>query len=378
MKTPPERDRWRRVRMIFGDAAELPPGDRNAFLSRACHGDLDLRARVEALLAADSEAADFLNAPVEEYAAELVAELEDQEPTPTERLEDRLLGPYRIVGQIGRGGMGEVFEAYDTRLDRRVAIKLLPREWSQEPEAKERFRREARAASTLDHPNICTVYDLGETDGDGQTGPRLFIVLAHYQGETLADRIARGPLTISEARDIAIQIACGLERAHAAGVVHRDIKPANVMLTGDNTESDRVASDRVKILDFGIARIAGDASLTRTNNSPGTPAYMSPEQVRGDPADHRSDIWSLGVVLYEMLASQRPFRGDSAQASIYATLHHDPPPLRGIRSQVPTSLERVIAKAMAKDPTARYQRATDLLTSLDELATARRLAALGD
>ncbi|HEY2294503.1 MAG TPA: serine/threonine-protein kinase, partial [Thermoanaerobaculia bacterium] len=287
---PMEPERWRRIEALLDEMFERPAGERRAFLDEACAGNPELRAQMEALLTADEEAEGFLATPAHQAAAELLADTVG-EAAP---LADRELGPYRLVREIGSGGMGVVYEAEDTRLRRRVAVKLLPPELSRDRGAKQRFLREGRAASALDDPNICTIHDVGEHDG------QLYIVMAYYEGETLKERLARGPLPVSEARQVAIEVARALARAHEAGIVHRDIKPANVMLTGG----------KVKVLDFGIAKIRGDATLTRTGSSPGTPAYMSPEQARGEPVDGRTDVWSLGALLYEMLAGRRPFPGD--------------------------------------------------------------------
>jgi tetratricopeptide (TPR) repeat protein len=260
---------------------------------------------------------------------------------------------YEVVGRLGGGGMGVVYTARDTKLGRRVALKFLPPQWSHDESAKERFIREAQAASATDHPNICTIHDIATAD-DGQ----LFIVMAHYEGETLKQRLERGPLPLEEAIDIAAQVAEGLAKAHAQGVVHRDIKPGNLMLTEDG----------VKILDFGLAKLA-DArlKLTLEGSTVGTIAYMSPEQVRGDEADVRSDVWAAGVVLYEMLAGTAPFRGGYPEAIAHAIKNDPPAPLRTARPEVSEALEQVAFRALHKDPNVRFQSARDLARALRRL-----------
>ena len=258
------------------------------------------------------------------------------------------LGPYEIVSQLGQGGMGVVYQATDPRLRRTVAIKLLPPDLTRDETAKQRFLQEAQAASALDHPNICTIFEINETD-DGQ----LYLVMAHYQGETLKERTARGPLELDDAIDIATQVGEGLAKAHAAGIVHRDIKPANLMVTAEKT---------VKILDFGLAKLAGTEGMTQTGTTLGTVAYMSPEQAKGQEVDHRTDIWSLGVVLYEMLAGQPPFQGENLLSISNAILEREQPTLTGPSS----SAQSVVRKALSKDRGQRYQSATDFLEGLRE------------
>lgn len=344
---PADADRWRRIEAILDEVLELSPDERLARLDDACRGDPELRSEVEALLAADRSADARVDRPAAEYAATLLAEPEE----PTAGLtEDAQVGPYRLLRELGHGGMGDVYEAEDARLGRRVAIKFLPREASRDREALRRFLREARAASALDHPNICTVHDLGEHEG------RPYIVMARYEGETLRERLARGPLPVAEAREIALQLARALERAHEAEIVHRDLKPANVMLT---------RRGETKLLDFGIAKLGGEASLTSTAGSWGTPAYMSPEQVRGKPTDGRTDLWSLGAVLYEMIAGRRPFRGEGVQAVLSSILTEEPEPLDRVRPDVPLELARTVARLLAKDRARRYRSATDLLRALE-------------
>ena len=263
------------------------------------------------------------------------------------------LGPYEVVSQLGQGGMGVVYQARDPRLDRHVAIKLLPPDLTRDETAKQRFLQEAKAASALDHPNICTIFEINETD-DGQ----LYLVMAHYDGETLKDRIARGPLTLNDAIDISAQVGEGLAKAHAAGIVHRDIKPANLMVTADGT---------VKVLDFGLAKLAGAEGMTQTGTTLGTVAYMSPEQLRGEEVDHRTDIWSLGVVLFEMVAGARPFKGERLEAVLGNILQSQPTSLVRSRTGVSLDLERLVHRALVKPVADRYQTVTDLLGELRTL-----------
>ena len=263
------------------------------------------------------------------------------------------LGPYRIVSQLGSGGMGVVYTATDPRLDRRVAIKLLPPDLTRDETAKQRFLQEAKAASALDHHNICTIHEINETD-DGQ----LYLVMAHYEGETLKERIGRGSLDLNDAIDIATQVGQGLAEAHGAGIVHRDIKPANLLVTKTGV---------VKILDFGLAKLAGAEGMTQTGTTLGTVAYMSPEQLRGEEVDHRTDIWSLGVVLFEMVAGQRPFKGERLEAVSVNVLQSQPSSLARSRAGVPADLERMVNRALVMPVVDRYQTVADLLGELRTL-----------
>jgi serine/threonine protein kinase/tetratricopeptide (TPR) repeat protein len=246
--------------------------------------------------------------------------------------------------------MGVVYKAQDLRLDRLVALKFLPPDLTRDSEAKQRFIYEAKAASAFDHPNICNVHDFGETD-DGQ----MFIVMACYDGETLKKRIERGPLEVEEAIDIAIQIAQGLAIAHEHGILHRDVKPANIMITVDGV---------VKIVDFGLAKLSGRTMLTRSGRTVGTAAYMSPEQTGAGEVDQRTDIWSLGVVLYEMLTGRRPFEAEYDNALIYAILNTEPRPLASARPGLPVFLHQVVSKCLARDPDERYHGIGELLVDL--------------
>jgi tetratricopeptide (TPR) repeat protein len=261
----------------------------------------------------------------------------------------RTIAQYEILARRGGGGMGVVYEARDTKLGRRVALKFLPPQWSHDEAAKQRFVREAQAASATDHPNICTIHDVATT-ADGQ----LFIVMAYYPGETLKQRLAGGPLPLHDALDIATQVADGLAKAHANGVVHRDIKPGNIILTEDG----------VRIVDFGLATFADALQLTVPGSTLGTAAYMSPEQSRGEEADARADVWAVGVILYEMLAGRVPFRGAYAEAIAYAIRNDAPAPLRERRPEVPEDVEQLVFRALHKDPAIRYQNGRELARAL--------------
>ena len=272
---------------------------------------------------------------------------------------------YRILERLGGGGMGVVYRAEDIRLKRIVALKFLPPELTRDQEAKDRFVHEAQSASSLDHPNICDIHDIGETD-DGQ----LFIVMTCYEGETLKSRIAparqqestgaggKGPLRIEEALDLAIQVAQGLQKAHEHGIVHRDIKSANVMITSDGV---------AKIVDFGLAKLSGQTGMTKMGTTLGTAAYMSPEQARGESVDHRTDIWSLGVMMYEMITGQLPVKSEYQEAIVYSILNETPTPLTAVRSGVPIELERIANKCLEKSPSGRYQHMDELLVDLRAL-----------
>lgn len=275
----------------------------------------------------------------------------------------KTISHYRILSRIGAGGMGEVYLAEDTKLDRKVAIKLLPPESVADEQAKKRLVREAKAAAKLDHPNICSIHEVGESEGRG------FIVMQYVEGETLAFRIQRKPLELRESLDIAVQLADALAEAHSRGIIHRDIKPQNVMLT---------PRGQVKVLDFGLARVVRERSLIESSSETesllttpgvvmGTVPYMSPEQIRCEELDARSDLFSFGAVLYEMITGHQPFAAESAAMTISAIVTRDPAPVARFSREVPSELERIVSKALRKDREQRYQTARDLLIDLESL-----------
>ncbi len=267
-------------------------------------------------------------------------------------------GKYRIVEEIGRGGMGIVYKAEDIKLERTVALKFLPQQWTSDPDARERFVQEARAASALDHPNICNIHEIEETE-DG----RMYIAMAYYEGESLRDKIKRGPLKKEEALDIFVQAVQGMAKAHQKGIIHRDLKPANILVTEEGV---------AKVVDFGLAKLAGQVRLTREGTTIGTVAYMAPEQARCEAVDRRTDIWSLGVVLYEMLSGRLPFEGEHEQSLIHSILHHELEPIARIRKDIPKELDQVLAKALEKRAADRYQDMEEFYGDLQAVADGLR------
>jgi serine/threonine protein kinase len=272
----------------------------------------------------------------------------------------KTISHYKIIEKIGSGGMGIVYKAKDTKLKRTVALKFLPQQFSIDEEAKKRFIHEAQASASLDHPNICNIHEINETKDN-----QLFIAMACYEGESLKDKMKKGSMQIAETFDIALQVAEGLKNAHKKDIVHRDIKPANLFLTHDGL---------VKILDFGLAKLKGVTKLTREGTTMGTIAYMSPEQAAGEDMDHRTDIWSLGALLYEMITDQLPFKGEYEQAVIYSILNEDPKPLANLRPEIPDGLEDIIFKTLAKEPQNRYQDITDLIADLQNISQGKKPA----
>jgi len=275
--------------------------------------------------------------------------------TPTEKLQkgSTVAGRYQLIEELGRGGMGVVYKAEDTKLKRTVALKFLPPELTHIPDVKDRFMREAQAAAALDHPNICTVYEFDEAE------EKTFISMAYVEGQSLRKKLESGPLELDEALRIALQAAEGLQIAHKKGVVHRDIKSSNIMVDDRN---------QAKIMDFGLARMTGGTLLTQEGTAMGTIAYMSPEQAQGEEVDHRTDIWSFGVVLYEMFGGQLPFMGEHDQAVVYSILNKKPKPLAELRSEIPVPIGQVVDKALEKNPDKRYQQIDELLDDLNSIS----------
>jgi serine/threonine protein kinase/tetratricopeptide (TPR) repeat protein len=264
----------------------------------------------------------------------------------------KTISHYNIIDKIGHGGMGVVYKAEDTKLKRVVALKFLPQELMRDREAKERFIQEAQAAAALDHPNICTVHEINESDG------QTYIVMAFVEGQSLKDKILAGQLELAEILKIASQIAEGLNAAHKKGITHRDIKPANIMLTEEGL---------IKIMDFGLAKLSWGVDLTKTATVMGTVSYMSPEQASGEKTDHRTDIWSLGCVLYEMLAGQRPFKSTHEQAAIYSIMNEEPEPIASLRRDLPVGFELILHACLQKDPRNRYRDMATLLSDLKSI-----------
>src|SRR4029450_13561585 len=337
-------------------AVERAPGERAAFLDEACHGDDGLRREVGSLLTSYERSENFIELPAFQVAPELVTN--DR----TGALVGKLIGHYRIESLIGGGGMGEVYLARDERLGRKAALKLLPDSLTTDETQLSRFKNEARSASALNHPNILTVYEIGAE------GNLLFIATEFIEGITLRASLARGRIKPHAALEIAVQVASALAAAHEAGVVHRDIKPENIMQRPDGD---------VKVLDFGLAkpteqRLSSDdhtrkttATLqTRQGLVLGTARYMSPEQARGQKVDSRSDIWSLGVVLYEMVEGNPPVRGETPRDCIASILTTEPPPLSGVLPDVPLKLEPILQKALRKNSDERYQTIKEMLADL--------------
>jgi serine/threonine protein kinase len=357
-------ERWQQVKEIFHSALQHEPEQRSGFLSNACGGDELLRQEVESLISSHEKDGSFINSPAYEAVAGPFADDE------TELKPGQTLDPYEIVSLIGKGGMGVVYLAEDKRLGRKVALKFLSASFLNDPDRLRRFEQEARAASALNQPNILTIHEIGETDG------RRFIATEYVEGETLRQRLVSGSVTLAESLGIAEQVASALTATHAAGIIHRDIKPENVMLRRDGL---------VKVLDFGLAKLTeqknsvseDSTSLVNTKAGlvMGTVAYMSPEQARGLPVDARTDIWSLGVVLYEMLSGCSPFTGATSSDTLVSILEREPKNLTSVSPEIPEALEWIVTKALTKERDDRYQTGRELLTDLRRLKHRLDLAA---
>ena len=354
-------ERYQRVDAIFQAALELDADSRTAFLDEACGTDPTLRSEVESLLTSDRGGLSFIDAPAFDVATRLLAHDEPELP-PGEHI-DR----YEIVALVGSGGMGEVYLAHDEKLDRKIALKFLPSDFTTNQERLHRFQQEARAASALNHPNILTIYEIGEVD------ERHYIATEFVEGQTLRQRLKSQALDPNEALDVAIQVCSGLSAAHRAGIVHRDIKPENIMIRRDGF---------VKVLDFGLAKLVEQSERSGRGELGnhvdlssgllmGTAKYMSPEQAQGVPVDQRSDIFSLGVVFYEMLTGRTPYRGQNAREIVRSILQNEPRPLADYLPHVPEKLQRIVSKSLSKQPAERYQNAEDLLADLKRVQEKR-------
>jgi len=372
-----QSERWQQVKEVLFAASELEAGKRAAFLDAACKGDPELRREVEELLVSHDRAGGFFERPLLDGVAEMVAEDKDR------AMAGKTLGHYKVLSLLGAGGMGDVYLAEDALLGRKVALKLLPPHYTRDQNRLHRLKQEARAASAFNHPNILTIHEIGDVDG------LHFIATEFIEGETLGQRMKTGEMNVGDALDVAVQVANALATAHAAGIVHRDIKPDNIMVRTDGI---------VKVLDFGIAKLTEpwnndfNESLGKISQLPahpmkpgeihpeipvpadtiagvviGTARYMSPEQARGQDIDARTDIWSLGVVLYEMVAGRPPYEGKTVRETVSSILECAPVRLKRHAPQAPVELEQILRKCLEKDRKHRYQSAQELLDDLKDL-----------
>src|SRR5258706_11789574 len=340
-----DSERWKQVDDVLQSVMDCAPEGRDAFLLQACAGDETLEREVRSLLTSEEQAGRFLENPALEVAARALARRQRQDAQRSNAAQDsadsligQTISHYGIVQKLGGGGMGVVYKAEDSRLQRFVALKFLSDEFARDPKALNRFRREARAASALNHPNICTIYDIGEQDGSS------FMVMEYLDGATLKQRIDGRPLEMETLLALGIEIADGLDAAHTVGIIHRDIKPANIFVTGRN---------HAKILDFGLAQLGVEDPITKPGTALGTAGYMSPEQSEGKPLDARTDLFSFGLVLYEMATGKRPMAGVKLSA------------------EAPPQLERILSKCLENDRELRYQRASEIRADLQRLKQGR-------
>jgi eukaryotic-like serine/threonine-protein kinase len=356
--------RWQQIDELFHAAIKVEPSERPAFLAQACAGDETLRTEVESLVSSHGMGDSFFETPAADVAAELLAEAEARLTS------GQTIGPYKILSLLGSGGMGEVYLADDIRLKRKIALKVLPPRFTVNPDRVRRFEREARAASALNHPNIVTIYEIGESNSSH------FIATEFVDGKTLRQMMHEKPLKLSETINVSLQVAGALSAAHSAGIVHRDIKPENIMIRADGY---------VKILDFGLAKLTDQQITSSEPETPtllqsnpglvmGTVQYMSPEQARGRKVDARTDIWSLGIVLYELLSGHVPFRGETPSHVMVSLMEDELPPLTDFVN-VPPELDRIVNRALRKNQKERYQSASELARDLKKLKEELQLEA---
>jgi predicted ATPase len=354
-----DAERWKRVDELLHSALAVPSDRRDEFLRQECAGDAQLEQEIKSLLTSHRNLGGFLERPAIKVAAQTIAQTQAREAG--DSMLGRTISHYRVVGKLGSGGMGVVYEAEDVRLGRRVALKFLPASLAHDGRTLQRFEREARVASSLNHPNICTIYEVEEHDHQP------VIVMELLEGKSLKERIREGPISNDELLDFGIQASDALEAAHAKGIIHRDIKPGNIFVIGQV---------RIKILDFGLAKVrpsrlaedeSSEEALTLDGIIPGTTSYMSPEQVRGEEIDARSDLFSLGVVLYEMATGKRPFAGKNRVVTMNAILSAQPAAASKVNPSLPAGLDKIIARALEKNREKRFQHAADICSDLKRL-----------
>ena len=351
-----DSERLKQVEEIYHAALEVSPDERQAFFKESCGADENLRREVESLLSFENTSDSLIDTPLKSLVAEMLYGR-------TKNLKGKKLGHYKILSLLGKGGMGAVYLAEDSKLDRKIAVKLLSKEFGRDTDKLNRFIREAKAASALNHPNILTVYEIGEVGGIN------YIATEFIDGKVLSQHNSKEKITLESVLDISIQIVSALQTAHEAGIVHRDIKPDNLMIRRDGI---------VKVLDFGLAKLSEKqsanesdseaAKIAKATTNPGmimgTPNYMSPEQARGKGITHQTDIFSFGIVLYEMLSGKLPFQGESAMDTIGAILHKEPLPLNQLLPELPDEIEQIVNRTLRKNTDERYQNTKDLLADL--------------
>jgi len=348
-------DRWEKMEILIEQVLELPPEEREAFLEEECGTDDELRSDIILLIQNSDTAYTFVRHFNENIIKPSLNEImlgrSEMYYNRDLSLIDKVVGNYKITELLGSGGMGVVYKALDTRMekDRLVALKFLPARAVHNEEKKKRLLREARVPALINHPNITTVYESGEMDGQS------YIVMEYVSGMGLDEKIALGPMPVREILQIAIQVASALWAAHKKGVIHRDLKSSNIIVSDGGM---------VKLMDFGLAKMKDASNLTKAGTMMGTYPYMSPEQVRGKKLDYRTDIWSLGVVLYEMVTNKYPFQGTHPQSIMYQILNEEPEPVMVARVDIPQEFDKMVTKAMHKDKNNRYQSMNDLISDL--------------